>query len=179
MPRTTRQMFDHAIEPVKGWYGDTSLTCHAKLSANVTIDPVYKGRVAHLNSSGEWEMGASGHEMPVFLFQNSDDSDVQERQDPGNGIYRATGSGIMSGWVCSGGFEVETTEFDDDQTYAVNDLIRAQKSNSASATGGVLTNAGITLYTNLVCGVVSKTPFTNPDNKRMIRLWTVFLPGTD
>lgn len=177
MSNQVRQMFDHTLEPVKGWFHDSALEFTGKMSANVTISPVFAGRVVHVNSVGQFEMGATGHQMPIFLFQNSDDPDVQRDADPTNGIY-GVGGNIMSGWVASGPYEIEDTEYDTAQTYAPNDLIRAQASNSVSATGGVLTNSGVTLYTNCVCGVVSRGVITNANNRTVLAMWTVFLPGS-
>ena len=77
-----RQMTAHTLDGIKGWPNNLhAVDFAAKLSPNVTIDPVFAGRCVHLNGAGEYEMGLpdidkAGH-MPIFIFQNSDDPDVK------------------------------------------------------------------------------------------------------
>lgn len=176
---TPRQMVDHSLDAVKGWIPGNmgSVDKHAPLSANVTIDPVYQGRVVHLNSSGEFEMGCTGNQMAIFLLQSSDDSDVQN--EGGDSWEAVTSTGTMSGLVAIGGYELASTEFDTDQTYAYNEPLRAVASNSNATTGGRLTNAGIVLGTNAVCGIVSKPAALNSHKKSVLTFWSVFCWGTD
>lgn len=172
----SRQSFDHALDTPKGWFEMAALDFSAKLSANVTIDPVYAGRCVHLNSDGEFEMGVTGHQMGIFLLQNSDDPDVAT-----GGPSDAQGTipaGDMSGLVAKGAYELETTEFDDDQDYAPNDGLRAIADNSNATTGGRLTNAGVTFGTTAVVGIVSKGAYTNSHNKRALVFWPVWCWGT-
>ena len=172
------QMFTHTLDAVKGWIPGNmgSLDSKGKLSANVTIDPVYAGRCVHLNSVGEYEMGVTGTQMPIFLLQNSTDFDVAN--DGGDDWEAISSRGTMSGLVATGGYELATTEFDDDQVYAINDLVRAVASNSNATTGGRLTNAGITLFTQACVGVVSKLVAQNSHKKRVLTFWPAYIPGT-
>lgn len=174
---TPRQMFDHSLDAVKGWMpGDmASLDCAAKLSANVTVDPVYAGRVVHKNDDEEFELGVTGTQMAIFLLQNSDDPDVAK--DTGDDMQGISPTGVMSGLVATGGYEVASTEYDQDQTYHVNDVLRAVASNSNATTGGRLTNASFTLFTNAGVGVVSKLPAKNSHKKYVITFWTAYIPG--
>lgn len=174
---TPRQMFAHSLIALKGWLPGNmgALDNSAQLSANVTIDPVFAGRVVHQTDAGEYEMGCTGTQMAIFLLQNSDDPDVSNN----DGVSQAVNpDGTMSGLVATGGYEVTSTEFDDDQTYAVNNQLRAVASNSNATTGGRLTNQGITVGTNAVCGVVSKLPYSNSDGVRVIQFWPVYCPGS-
>lgn len=173
-----RQMFDHTLDAVKGWLPGNmaSLDCSAKLSANVTIDPVYAGRVVHKNDDEEFEMGVTGTQMAIFLLQNSDDPDVAN--EGGDDFQAIAPRGNMSGLVATGGYEVASTEYDQDQTYHVNDVLRAVASNSNATTGGRLTNASWTLGTNAGVGVVSKIPARNSHRKFVITFWTAYIPGT-
>lgn len=176
---STRQMTDHTLDVCKGWLPGNmgALDKSAKLSANVTIDPVYAGRVAHLNNEGEFEMGVLGTQMPIFLTQNSDDTDVRNPNTGAEDFAAITSTGVMSGVVATGGYEVESTEFDSAQTYAVNDVLRAVSSNSNATTGGRLTNASFTLGTTAGVGVVSKQVYKNSHRKNVLRFWTAFIPG--
>ena len=174
---TPRQMFDHTLDAVKGWLPGNmgALDCAAKLSTNVTISPVYAGRVVHKNDDEEFEMGVTGTQMAIFLFQNSDDYDVQG--DSSDDTQSISPTGVMSGFVATGGYEVATTEYDQDQTYHVNDVLRAVASNNNATTGGRLTNASFTLGTTAGVGVVSKLPAKNSHKKYVITLWTAYIPG--
>ncbi len=175
---TPRQMFDHSLDAVKGWIPGNmaSLDKSAKLSANVTVDPVYAGRVAHLNDDGEFELGVTGSQMAIFLGQNSDDSDVSNLG--GNNWQAVSSTGVMSGIVATSGTELASSEFDSAMTYHVNDLLRAVASNSNATTGGRLTNASVTLNTTACVGVVSKVPALNHHRVSIITFWPVYVPGT-
>lgn len=173
-----RMSYDHTLDAVKGWMPGNmgALDNSGRLSGNVTIDPVYAGRVVHRNDAGEYEMGVTGTQMAIFLFQNSDDTDVNN--EGGTDWQPISPTGVMSGFVATGAYEVATTEFDDTQTYHVNDPLRATASNSNASTGGVITNAGVAVHTNAVIGVVSRLPEMNCHKKRVITLWPVYCPGT-
>lgn len=173
-----RMMYEHVLDAKKGWIPGNmgSLDKSAKLSANVTIDPVYAGRVAHVDDSDQFQMGVTGSQMAVFLLQNSDDADVS---NPGGNNWTAISSqGIMSGIVATSGTELASSEYDSSQTYHVNDLLRAVQSNSNATTGGRLTNAGVTLGTTACCGVVSKVPYTDHNGTSVVQFWPVYVPGT-
>lgn len=178
--------FEHALDARKGWFDVQSTLDHrAKLSANVTFD-VPEGRVVHLNSAGEFEMGVSGTQMGIFLINGSGDYDVSNPGTTAGGLFmhRAiTPAGYNSGLVAEGGFELVTTEFDADRTYAKNDLLTAGTSNTVSTTGGVLTNAGtagngkVLQYTDAACGVVSTGVEENHHGVDVLAFWTTYLPG--
>jgi hypothetical protein len=171
-------MFAHTCEARKGWMPGNmaALDKAAQLSANVTIAPVYAGRVVHLNPSGQFEMGCTGWQMAIFLFQNAYDPDVYQPSDDGSvAIFP---DGTMNGFVATGGYELANSEFDNTQTYNYNDPLRGQASNTNAAIGGVLTNQGIVNNTNAVCGVVSLPPAADSHGVNVIQFWPVWHPGT-
>lgn len=175
---TPRQMFDHTLDAVKGWLPGnmSSLDCSGKLSPNVTINPVYAGRVVHKNDNGEFEMGVTGTQMAIFLLQNSDDPDVQN--NGGQHWNAIAPTGVLSGLVATGGYELASTEFDDSRTYRVNDPLRAVASNTNATTGGRLTNESVVLFQTAIVGIVSKPPAKNSHGKKVLTFWPVFCPGT-
>lgn len=171
-------MFEHGNSILKGWFQPAALDKHAKLSANVTFD-VPRGRVVHLNSAGEFEMGIANRQMAIFLHQASDDFDVSNpgTTPAGNFMHQPISNiGIMSGVVATGAYEIETTEFNDGQTYAPNDTLTAGNSNSTLSTGGVLTKVNATPYTHPVCGVVSSGRYVNCHGIPVLAFWPVYLP---
>lgn len=183
------QAFEHQLNPRKGWFYPHSLDHQAKLSANVTFD-VPGGRVAHLNSSGDYEMGVAGTQMGIYLFSAGYGFDVS---NPGTSEagYQAhvpiVPTGEMLGLVATGGFEVETTEFAAQPTaagsYAINQLVTAGTSNTVASTGGKLTNVGtgsgsrVQQFVDPVCGVVSRPVRTSLHGVSVLSVWTVWLPG--
>lgn len=182
-----RQMTAHTLEAPKGWPSPHAVDFSAKLSANVTIDPVFAGRVVHLNASGEFEMGLpttvkAGH-MPIFLFANSDDPDVS---NPGGdaatekGIWVAIApTGKLVGLVAAGAYELESTEFEAEATagtYAPGDCLSATADNANAVTGGRITRNGIAAYEDPLCGVVSRGVSENSHGQNALAFWPVWLP---
>ena len=190
MPGQVSQGFEQALDAVKGWFHLAALDKSAKLDAtlltNTTAVPA--GRVAYLNSSGEFELGASGTQMPIFLWNGKDHPDVYN-----SGVSPTTSTthwtaisptGVMSGLVATGGYELQTTEFETD-TYAINDPLTADT--SVSTTDGKLAKR---TATKQICGICSvhvggeqgvaqgtANPVgTNAHGVSTITFWPVFCP---
>lgn len=178
-------MFDNALDVVKGGYPRVNaLDVAGKMHSSVTVDPVPAGRVVHIaavDSSGKlpvalFKPGANGKAMPIFLFNGTNSYDVSN--PGGTRWYAGSPSGVLTGVVATGGWELETTEFDSAQSYPPNTLLRAIRSDSA-ANAGMLTSAGVTLYTNLVVGCVSFGVYRNHHGRNVLRFWPVYLPGSE
>lgn len=180
------QMTAHTLNPIKGWPRPNALDITAKISANVTIDPLYSGRCVHLNSSGELETGlpdtvGAGH-MPLFLFGSSNDPDVENPGgDPAtepNGWVSAMPSGGRIGClVAVGAYELETTEFEPVATagtYTPGTTLTAVNANTNATTGGRITKG--TAYSKPLCGVVSRGVYVNADRRNVLCFWPVWLP---
>jgi hypothetical protein len=193
MPGQVSQMFERALDAVKGWFHLSALDKSAKLSSTLLgMTTVPAGRVAVLNDAGEFVLNRTtitntGTAMPIFLWNGSDHSDVYN--DGTSSVtdvvhwYGISPTGVMSGLVATGGYELQTTEFDSTQAYVANDLLTA-------STAGVLTNASAVQYTNWICGVASwhvnadnqtaaaTSPVgTNAHGVSTLTFWTYFLPA--
>jgi hypothetical protein len=178
-------MTAHTLEAIKGWPSPHAVDFAAKLSAEVTIDPVFAGRVVHLNEDGEYEMGLpdvsrAGH-MPIFLFQNSDDPDVSNPGgDPATeaGVWIAVSpTGKIMGLVAAGSYELSSTEFASELVvgaYAPGDCLTAAADNTTAATGGVITKG--VAYDVPLCGTVSRGVSRNSHGKDELAFWPVWLP---
>lgn len=188
MPAPTMP-FDHALDFLKGWPSQTALDTDAKLSSSVsaTAKPVYGGRVVHKNNADEFELGAKLNQMPIFLIQGSEDFDVSNQ---GTDWVAIAPTGVMSGLVATGGFELQSTEFND-VAYNVNDFLHAPTEDQITGTdksaAGKLYNTlawpgggggAVAFPTHNICGVVSKVPALNHHRRKVISFWTVFFPGT-
>lgn len=183
-------MFEHGLNPSKGWFHLAALDHAAKVSANVSI-VIYSGRVMHLNSVGEFETGVSGTRMAIFAFPSSNDYDVSNPGMTPGGLFMhqaVSPTGVMSGLVATGGYELESTEFDRTPAtpYAPNQLLTAAVANANQTTGGVLSNdragAGgssglVRQYTDAACGVVSRGRFNNEHGVPVVAFWPIYLPA--
>ena len=188
MPSAVAQMYEQALDTPKGWFHLSALDKSAKLAAALldSLTSVPAGRVAHLNAAGEFELGGSGTQMPIFLWNGKDHPDVyNDGTSPVTGTthwYGISPTGVMSGLVATGGYELQTTEFDDEQVYAPNDLLTADAN-------GVLTNQAAVAYTNWICGVASfhvsgdnqaaapTSPVgNNAHGVETLTFWSYFLP---
>ena len=186
---TITEMTEHVLYAAKGWFDMAALDFQAKLSSNVTIE-VFAGRVCHLNASGELETGISTTKMPLFVRSGSRDLDVSNPGTTGAGgfVHKAiSNTGVMNTLVATGGYELESTEFDTAPAspYAPNQLLTAKTANTTAATGGVLSNdrngaggsaGAVRAYTDPACGVVSRGQFTNEHGQSVLAFWSVYLP---
>jgi hypothetical protein len=184
------QMFKHTLNPLKGWPSPTALDFTGKLHSDVTIDPLPAGRCVHVDSieavsygpgtSGGtplFKTGVTDTQMGIFLFQGSADFDVAN--PGGTDWYAIAPKGIMSGLVATGAYELETTEFDTNQTYLPNQPLRAIANDSdatAGTGGGCLTNQGVNVGTNAFVGVVSRGVYTNAYGQSALAFWPVYAP---
>jgi hypothetical protein len=169
----------------------SALDKSAPLESTILLDSteVPAGRVASLNSSGEFVLGLDVNmAMPIFLWQGKDHPDVYNNGvSPVTSVQHWVGispTGIMSGLVATGGYELQTTEFNTALTYVPNDALTC-------SAAGVLTNAAITPYTTPIVGVCSwhnnedqqQSPKatgpvgTNAHGVTTLSFWPVYLPG--
>lgn len=171
-------MYEHALTPLKGWVKSNALDHSGVVSDNVTF-AIPQGRVMHLNDSGEFETGVTGTQMAIFAFNASDALTVANpgTTASGNFVHQAIfPTGVTSGLVATGGYELSSSEFDSEEEYVPNDTLTAAVANSTLATGGVLTLG--TVYTDAICGVVSKGVVTNELGVDMLHFWPVYVPAT-
>jgi hypothetical protein len=178
--------FEHGLDIKKGWFDMASLDYSAKLSGSVAFD-VPRGRVVHLEHDGSGNdvflPGVRDTDMAIFLLNGSGDADVANPGTTASGRFfhqAVAPTGKMSGVVATGGYEIDSTEFDSARSYAPGDLLTAATGTAANAaaTAGVLTNASVTLYVTPVVGVVSSGKHVNHNGINTLSFWSVYLPGT-
>lgn len=180
------QMFDHFLNPSRGWPDIKSLTTFGKKSASLLYE-LRAGQCVHQNSTGFFEPGCQLAQMPLFIFQGSDAKDVTNY-----GGTQWTGivpAGNIMAIVGRASMELETTEFIDGATYARNEPLRSITGLTANdegltaagrpttASSGVLRRDGITIGTQTVVGFVSKGLVTNY-NTSMLSFWPSPIVGT-
>jgi hypothetical protein len=161
----TAQMYDHELNPLKGWPSPYAVDKAADLADDSVIN---RGMVMSLNAQAKLQLGLACAAMPIFALRNSFDYDVVG--DTGNIV--GAPAGRISGLVAVSGTELESTEFDSAETYSPNDALTAGAPGDADA--GVI-KPGV-LYEDTVCGVVSDGVVRNEFGKDVLRLWPVWLP---
>lgn len=167
------QMYEHELNVVKGWPSPSAVDKHAVLADTEPATVVLPGQVCSLNASGELELGLAVGAMALFAFPSSADFDV--RSDFGGWVGPSTapnGSSNMLVLPAAGAYEMESTEFDDEQTYAPNDCLTSPAPGVAGA--GTITLG--TAYTDTICGVVSDGVLTNEYRIQTLRFWPMWLP---
>jgi len=157
------QMYDHELNPVKGWPSPYAVDKIAEIASGV--EGILGGMVISLDSNGKFIRGATGSAMPCFAFPNASDFDVLS--DRGN-----ISGGNMMGLVAVGAYELESTEYMG-SGFAVNAPLTAH--NVAGDDQGKLkvTTLG---SADLIVGVCNRVPTANEYGKNMVRFWPVYLP---
>jgi hypothetical protein len=173
-------MFDHMLNPAKGWPHMAALDFQARQSANVQYR-LRAGQVGHVNLAGELEPGVQLTQMGLFLFQGADDLDVNNQ---GNDQWTPVSpSGRIMCLVAGGDYELETTEFIASLTFQPNNMLRSPVGNAVGDEflSGMLRNDALgTLYsadTEAIVGVVSRGTFNNAYGRRVLAFWPRWLPG--
>ena len=179
--------FEHGLDIKKGWFDMASLDYSAKLGTVGYTLP--RGRVVHLERVGNQDVflpGVRATDVAIFLLNGATDADVSNPGTTASGRFvqqAVSPTGKLSGVVATGGYEIDSTEFDSALTYVAGDLLTAPlgASSGDAATGGVLTKASgegtVTQYVDPVVGVVSSGKHTNHNGVATLSFWTVWLPG--
>jgi len=172
MPQATT----NALDFLKGWTDSHAVDKSAKWASSVTLSRAKSGRVASLNSSGEFVLGVAYQAMPIFIIQSALDFDVANESDDTPVEWQPVQpDGTGSGLVAIGGYELESTEFDTTDTYVPNDTLTV--TNADTAAQGKLDLYSSTLYTTVpVVGVVSQGAHTNHHKHSVISFWPVYIP---
>lgn len=171
MGAPVKQMFERMLEITSGYVPLYTLEKRLKLDADLLAQEseVPAGRCVHIQADGTWGLGATGRQMPHWLWQGSQDPDVYNNGvSPVSDVTHWLGispTGVMRGIPATAGIEIQTTEYDTAQNYAANDVLK-------SDTDGKLTNQSVVVGTNLVVGICSwgenadvDTDITGPENK--------------
>jgi hypothetical protein len=170
------QQFTHALDVLKGWPNTHALDKKAKWASSVTLAYALSGRVASLNTSNEFVLGCSLQKMPIFIIQSGLDPDVSNEDADGD-WYAIQPAGDASGLVGNGPFELESTEYDTNDTFAIGDLLTVI--NTAGANQGKLDKLSSNLYASNIFAVghVTKGIHTNHHGKSVISFWTLYIPA--
>lgn len=177
-------MYDHMCDPVGGYAGP--LVKNRPVNTDALAN-AYAGRVVSLNASGEFVMGkgSSTNPMPLFLLRGIESPSAYDSQAGTDWVPVTTRLTVFPALVATGGFEVQTTEYEVGRPYEPNTPL------TATATGLLTTGA---FYTDWIVGVCSvgenaqnidaplgPSSITSPlavnaHRKTVLTFWTMFLP---
>jgi len=183
------QMYDHHLDPVRGWWELRSLT------KVVSVDPegdafIYNGMVGYKHTNGKFRAGmpVTGHYMPLFCRTTESDHDVNRVEGniaaqrspfgPRNPaeftspVNTPKNIGLQT-LVGTGGFELGTTEFKaaDNADFAPNVWLTSEINSHADA-GLLKPVAQVTGTPKTYVGMVSDGVSNNKHGKPMLYFWT-------
>lgn len=188
MPFT--QMFENSLNIAAGYFGRGMLQKVVKVSSG-SVSNAVAGRCGYIDNNGQWVHGPCPvNKGPAyFVFRGTNHRDVSNDGAMTSGSSYWWVSGNVQGYItvipATGGFELQTTEYDTSRTYNNGDALTV-------GSDGKLTNNGITTYSSLIVGYCA--PFTMmPENMRpatdtftptgtnayrvpVLNFYTVFLP---
>ena len=200
---------EHAAVIAHGAHPEYRLEFPAPVAEVANATGIYQGSVVSLNSDGQYILGCgagtgSNFPVPCISMKNVFDPDVATGKvadpetvsvtagtvttdytfyNPKKSTFSAVG-GIITAIPCTGGYEIETTEFVKESTYAPNDALIV--GSTAGVDLGKVDVADSTAYKNLysagnaspVVGFVSKATFTvDAYQQKRISFWTDFIPA--
>lgn len=164
-----RQMTANTLNALKGWPQPAAVDYHTEFGEGVTTE-VLPGTVVHLDSDGKYALGVGNDAvMPLFMFNGSNDPDVQnEGGDPATekGAWIAINpTGQAMALVAVGAYELVSTAFVEG-TYDPNDPLTAAKTGDDAGKLAV----GV-LYTNMIVGFVSRGVVDNGYGHDAVAFW--------
>jgi hypothetical protein len=167
---TPSQMYDHKLNPLKGWPSPYAIDKAAPVATGET--KLINGRVAHLDSvNGAFVAGLGGNYMPIFVWHGQTMFDTLGG-DTGNISLYGNGKGV-NGLVATGAYELQTTEFITGETYAPNTPLTSE--DDVAADVGKI-KPGV-FFTDTICGVVSDGKSVNALGVEVVTFWSYFLPS--
>ena len=193
----SRQL-EHAAVIAHGAHPEYRLEFPAEVDGTVAdYDKIYQGSVVSLNASGKYVIGCGvgtgvNYPVPCISMKNVFDPDVTTGKlgtstfvtgssttvlpDYRKTTWSAVG-GVITAIPCTGGYEIETTEFDTDATYAPNDaLIPGTDTFIGKVVKATASTAD--LGTAPIVGFVSKAAFkVESYGQDRISFWTNFIPA--
>jgi hypothetical protein len=170
---TPAQMFDRRLNPTKGWPSPYALDKAKELTEG---DETKAGMIMHVDPvTNRFKRGLPDREVPIFAWNSEGDFDAGG-VDEGNISNYGNMKGL-SGLVCLGAFEVETTEFVAGEVYAPNTPLKVNQGDVLPADLGKVMPGEF--YTNTIVGVVSDGQSANTHGRQVVACWTYFLPSLE
>lgn len=170
MIKENAKMTGHVCVAVKGpppnWRAEFSAQ-----GADINQE-IHEGSLISLNENGQFVLGCpagTGANRPMPMWSCKDKNNAGVVQYGGN-VF----AGNYHGLVATGGYEIETSEFNADETYAVNDMLMPGEA------GKVTKATGAAYGAFPVVGVVSCAVDMNRTCAcKTIRFWSTYIPAAN
>jgi hypothetical protein len=170
MVKENAKMTGHVCVAVKGpppnWRAE-----YAAQGADINME-IHEGSLISLNAEGKFVLGCpagEGFNRPMPMWSCKDIANAGVIQYGGN-VF----AGNYHGLVATGGYEIETSEFDAAATYKVNDMLMPGEA------GKVTVATGAAYGAFPVVGVVSTAVDTNRTCAcKTLRFWSTFIPAAN
>lgn len=176
------QMFRHALSALHGWPRDYALDYAAPLASGQTASRAVAGRCVSIDSSAKFIMGCDNKSMPMFLVNGANSFDVNNSgvDADGNrewaGVNPPDSGGNLTALVATGAFELETTEFIDDDNLLPGTYLTAHNTDDSDQ-GKLKYYSGQAYGATSVVGVQSRVRGKNSYKVETLCFWPVFLPS--
>lgn len=177
----TRQ-YEHVAAIAHGAHPEYRLEFDAFVKNEAASKGIYQGSVVSLNADGEYIIGCTAgtgmnFPVPCISMKNIFDPDVTagvQGKTYQSSTYSAIG-GKITAIPCTGGYEIETTEFKTKSTYHPNDALTALTGDDIGKIGLATKQPG---GTEPYVGFVSQVPYTDRNtNGARLSFWTNFIPA--
>src|SRR5262245_60355578 len=169
-------MTEKTLNALKGWPSPSAVDFHTEFDPAVltAVGRVVAGTVVRLNSAGRYELGVGVRQvMPMFLFANSDDPDIQNYGgDPAakKGAWiPISPTGQAMALPANGAYELVSTAYDTSKPetdFAPNVPLSAL---DTGATAGLLYKG--TYQTHTICGICSRGIVDNGYGYKAVAFW--------
>lgn len=166
------QTFDNLLQPVSGYVMQQSLETTGSPVAGAdwkagSVVSVSEATTHTVRGRTVTELtvkpGCDDDEMPLFARGGAEDFDT--KADVGNAIGR-----VASLLPATGGFEIQTTEFDATETYEPNDFLTAEDDDPE------VKKSGANYNDNIIIGQVSKGVVEGQYGQSLLQFWTMNIP---
>lgn len=139
---------DVRVNITKGWPNPSILEESLPADGSATGTVLEAGEIVHINAtSAGWQRGVTAlAQIPFILLANGDDPSTGRSAHKAG--YKQVKYGNIHGVALTNPLEIETTQYDDSDNYAINDEL--------SAPAGIIKLAE---STEVIIGTVKKAPY--------------------
>ena len=167
-----RQITAYTLNALKGWPSMTALDYSAEFDSSCfsLVTEVLPGSVVSLNSSGKYVLGVgTSNVMPLFVFNGSNDPDVQNEGGTAatdKGVWIAINpTGQALALVATGAYELVSTAYESG-SYPPNTPLTSR---TTTANAGKLKSG--TIGTDMIVGIVSRGLVDNGYGTTGLAFW--------
>ncbi len=176
------QSYTHTGEYIRG--GHLGSLVKTRPIASGSITKAYAGRIVSIDSSGNFQVGNGGNTkaMPLMLLGGIESPSVYSESADNDWVPARTGDTAVAA-VMTGGFELQSTEFDDGDTYAPNTYLTADSDGiikAAAGPNGTWVIGICSVYENQENNQPVPTQLAkglNANGKYVVTFWSYFLPA--